>query len=132
MTLEELSDHTHNGMMNHALSSVAAIFEGDGWSPCDALKAANGLMEPAFRAWGELTERIIADDKRIRELETELAEAREDSERLDAVQRGSWTIHYRSMNSRWELLTDHAHPAHRKTYTGKTARAAIDAARKGE
>ena len=55
-----------------------------------------------------------------------------DSARLDAIQRGNWTVHYRSMHSRWEVLTDHAHPAHRKTYTGKTARAAIDAARKGE
>lgn len=73
MTPEELSQHTHDGMMKCALSSVAAIFEGDGWSPCDALRAANGLMEPAFRAWGELIERVMADDKRIRELEAEIA-----------------------------------------------------------
>ena len=65
-------------------------------------------------------------------LRAELAAAKEDSARLDAIQRGNWTVHYRSMHSRWEVLTDHAHPAHRKTYTGKTARAAIDAARKGE
>lgn len=62
----------------------------------------------------------------------ELAEVREDRARLEAVQRGNWTVHYRSMHSRWEVMTDHAHPAHRKTYTGKTARAAIDAAREGE
>jgi chromosome segregation ATPase len=68
----------------------------------------------------------------IARLQAELAEAREDRERLEAVQRHNWTVHYRSMHSRWEVLTDHAHPAHRKTYTGKTARAAIDAARKGE
>lgn len=68
----------------------------------------------------------------IARLRAELAAAKEDSARLDAVQMGSWTIHYRSMNSRWEVLTDHAHPAHRKTYYGQSARAAIDAARKGE
>lgn len=77
MTPEELSDHTHNGMMNHALSSVAAIFEGDGWSPCDALHAANGLLEPAFRAWGELINRVMADDKRIRELEAEIGQLKQ-------------------------------------------------------
>jgi uncharacterized protein YigA (DUF484 family) len=88
-----------------------------------------GMVRERLEAQGQEMKALHAT---IARLTTELAEAREDSERLDAVQRGSWTVHYRSMNSRWELLTDHAHPAHRKTYTGKTARAAIDAARKQE
>lgn len=75
---------------------------------------------------------IIALRAEIARLQAELAEARKDSARLDAVQRENWTVHYCSMLSRWELLIDHAHPAHRKTYIGKTARAAIDAERKGE
>lgn len=169
MTPEELSDHTHNGMMNHALSSVAAIFEGDGWSPCDALRAANGLMEPAFRAWGELMDRVMADDKRIRELEAELAardnmgnevlrilreatgrrdfhsemeaaewaakllaEARLDSARLDAAERGKFSIRNNAMSDKWEVTTGDLHPAHRRSVSKKTLRAAIDAAMEGK
>jgi hypothetical protein len=76
MTPQELSDKTHNGMMNAALGSVAALFERDGWSPCDALKAANELLEPAFDAWNVLMTRVESDADRLAALERELAEAR--------------------------------------------------------
>jgi hypothetical protein len=83
MTVEELSDHTHNGQMNRALHSVAALFEQDGWGPCDSIKAANELMKPAWDAWSTLMERVTKDTARITELQAALAEAREDSARLD-------------------------------------------------
>ena len=77
MTLEELSDHTHNGMMNHALHSVSALFEADGWGPCDSIKAANELLKPAWDAWSTLMERVTNDAARIAQLEAALAEALE-------------------------------------------------------
>ena len=66
---------------------------------------------------------------RIAELEAELAEARKDGERLDEAARGQYSIRYNAMNEQWEVVTGDLHPAHRRSASRKTIRAAIDAAR---
>jgi hypothetical protein len=74
------------------------------------------------------------DVSEIIALRAELAAAREDSERLDAAQRSGWTIGPLDAikpRGAWTVVVLTAAPPSRHYY-GQTARAAIDAARKGE
>jgi hypothetical protein len=79
---------------------------------------------------------VAADSAKaeITRLQAKLAEAREDSERLDAAQQAGWTIGPLDAikpRGAWTVIVLTAAPPSRHYY-GKTARAAIDAARKGE
>jgi hypothetical protein len=77
---------------------------------------------------------LDAANAEITRLQAELAEAREDSARLDAAQQAGWTIGPLDAikpRGAWTVIVLTAAPPSRHYY-GKTARAAIDAARKGE
>jgi len=74
--------------------------------------------------------RVSFDD--MRALRTELAEARKDGERIGDAEKGQYSMRYNAMSERWEIVTGHIHPAHRKHVAKKTLRAALDAARAAE
>ena len=67
--------------------------------------------------------------KRIAELESQLAEAREDARRLTDAEKGQYSMRYNAMNERWEINTGELHPSHRRFVVKNTLRSAIDAAR---
>lgn len=81
------------------------------------------------RLCNERAERLESYRKRVEALEAELDAARKDSERLDEAARGKYSIRYNAMNEQWEVTTGDLHPAHRRSTSRKTLRAAIDAAR---
>lgn len=61
MRPEALADNTH-AMMNAAVGNVSALLQPM-YSPCDALKEAEQLMQPAWDAWSILVTRLAARSK---------------------------------------------------------------------
>jgi hypothetical protein len=72
-----------------------------------------------------IAERYALD---LADAQEHIAELQADAERLNAIESKYLCVSWISMTGKWDVLTNEAHPAHRKNYQRKELRAAIDAA----
>jgi hypothetical protein len=73
-------------------------------------------LKDLLDAWDDL-----ADARR------RVAELEKDAERLNVIESKYLCVSWISMSGKWDVLTNEAHPAHRKNYQRKKLRDAIDA-----
>jgi len=89
-----------------------------GWPNSDqpAQDAVFDALKDLLDAWDDL-----ADARR------RVAELEKDAERLNVIESKYLCVSWISMSGKWDVLTNEAHPAHRKNYQRKKLRDAIDA-----
>lgn len=149
LTKEDLQERLIETLADRMLKSKGWDSDGDEISLPSSLrsqlealitKRMDRAVQAAFDATVPSTEArvrqiaadLVSERERVAELEAQLAEARRDGERLDLLESRYLCVSYLSMNSKWDVLTNEAHPAHRKHYQRKSLRAAIDAAAAAE